>query len=66
MSIRRTRRARAALLAGLLCLGPASADAPEAYVQTLRQFWGEVYGNGGIEIYCGERFDRDTGRGLNV
>jgi deoxyribonuclease-1 len=66
MKARRRPVARAALLTAVLSIGPGWADAPEAYVQTLRRFWGEVYGGGGTELYCGDRFDRETGRGLNV
>ncbi len=66
MSAAFQRTGRAGLLLALLAFGPAGADAPDAYVQALRQFWGAVYGAGGTEIYCGDRFDRETGRGLNV
>lgn len=63
---------RPALTAGLLAatavLAPAcsAAEPPDSYRQMLRELWGEVYAQGGVELYCGGRFDRGSGRNLNA
>jgi len=60
------------VIAGLLVaaagLSPActAGEPPETYRDALRQLWGEVYAQGGVELYCGGRFDRDSGRKLNA
>jgi deoxyribonuclease-1 len=52
---------------GLLSLASAVVAEPsDAYVQALRDLWGKVYAGGGVELYCGDRFDRESGRGLNA
>jgi len=50
----------------LLLAGAAVAQPSEAYLQALRDLWGKVYAGGGTELYCGSRFDRESGRGLNA
>ncbi len=58
-----------ALLAAALALSMPACSAPEppaSYNETLRRFWGTVYADGGTELYCGARFDRRSGRQLNV
>jgi deoxyribonuclease-1 len=61
------------VLAACLLLGAAAltqacsaAEPPDSYRQMLRELWGEVYAQGGVELYCGGRFDRDSGRKLNA
>ena len=52
---------------GLLWLAAAVGAQPsDAYVQALRDLWGKVYAGGGVELYCGDRFDRESGRALNA
>lgn len=60
------------LIAGLLVattalsLACSAGEPPDTYRDALRQLWGEVYATGGDELYCGGRFDRQTGRRLNA
>jgi deoxyribonuclease-1 len=58
----------AGLLGAAAVLSPAcsAGEPPQTYRQMLRELWGEVYAQGGVEIYCGGRFDRDSGRNLNA
>ena len=58
----------AGLLIGAAVLSQAcsAGEPPESYREMLRQLWSEVYAQGGVEIYCGGRFDRDSGRKLNA
>jgi deoxyribonuclease-1 len=58
--------ARLVLGAAALAQACSAAEPPETYRQMLRELWGEVYAQGGVEIYCGARFDRDGGRKLNA
>ena len=52
--------------AAALSQGCSAGEPPETYRQMLRELWGEVYAKGGVELYCGGRFDRDTVRNLNA
>ena len=60
------------LIGALLVATAASAPAcsagepPDSYREALRQLWGAVYADGGSELYCGGRFDRQSGRRLNA
>ena len=58
----------AGLLIGAAVLSQAcsAGEPPESYREMLRQLWGGVYAQGGVEIYCGGRFDRDSDRNLNA
>jgi deoxyribonuclease-1 len=61
----RTHLISGACALGLLA-GVAAAEPSDAYVQALRDLWGKVYGRGGVELYCGGPFDRESGRSLNA
>ncbi len=58
-----------ALLAALL-LGGGSALAgnrPDSeYFETLPRFWGTLYASGGETLYCGKKFGKRRGRGINA
>ena len=58
----------AALLLFLLggC-GAATGERPQGeYFDTLPQFWGVLYADGGETLYCGRRFGKRHGRDINV
>jgi deoxyribonuclease-1 len=60
-------RLGAALLALAAAVPPGAAgDVPDSYRAARRTLWGEVYAEGGTELYCGGRFDRQSGRKLNA
>ncbi len=56
----------------LLLLLAGCADSPAGsrregeYFETLPRFWGILYADGGQTLYCGRRFGKRRGRGINA
>jgi deoxyribonuclease-1 len=59
------------LLLTTLALFPALLPAEgqrafKEYMEVFPAFWGDVYGDGGSTLYCGTRFGKRKGSGINI